>query len=387
MLRKPEQPVALGRAPEKRPQGGISYKLFYGAVAALMLTNAFTLVGFLMSPDIAGLFSNRNDRIAAAYEDRIVQLRLEVDRLQSRQYAQTGDLNLQMQELVQQQEVLAEQHQYVRALADKAAELGILTAEDTSTPDPQPALARDAATGMGGPDLAPDIDAVRASVDTMMGDTRNALQSISSAADKSTDKILGELDTVGIRPKLTDENIEAMGGPFEPALDADAQASIADDTNAVIAALARFRLARGALEDAPVHKPLAQLPHISSGFGNRRDPFVGSLAFHAGLDFPSPTGTSVMSAGAGTVSFAGHSSGYGNLVEITHPGGIVTRYGHLSKILVREGDTVDTGSVIGKVGSTGRSTGPHLHFEVRRNNSPTDPTRFLAAGKRLARFL
>lgn len=385
MLRKPDQPVALGRAPEKRSLG-VSYRLFYGAVAVLMLTNAFTLVGFLMSPDIAGLFSNRNERIAAAYEDRIVQLRLEVDRLQSRQYAQTGDLNLQMQELVQQQEVLAEQHQYVRALADKAAELGILTAEDT-TPAPEPALSRDGLTGTGGPDLAPDIDAVRESVDTMMGDTRNALQSISSAANSSADEILGELDAVGIRPKLTEAGIEAMGGPFEPALDADAEQSIADDTNAAITALARFRLIRGELEDAPVHKPLAHLPHISSGFGNRRDPFVGSLAFHAGLDFPSPSGTSVLSAGAGTVSFAGHSGGYGNMVEVTHPGGLVTRYGHLSKILVSKGDTVGTGSVIGKVGSTGRSTGPHLHFEVRRNQSPTDPSKFLAAGKRLARFL
>ena len=117
------------------------------------------------------------------------------------------------------------------------------------------------------------------------------------------------------------------------------------------------------------------------------DPFTGRLAFHPGIDFPWPTGTTVMAAGHGKVIFVGQISGYGNVIDIDHGGGIVTRYGHLSAFLIDQGATVDTGTPIARVGSTGRSTGPHLHFEVRRNDSPVDPTFYLAVGKRLARFL
>ena len=97
----------------------------YLGFGALLATNALTLVGFLMAPDVAKLFGTQNDSVLTAYEDRIAQLRLEVDRLQSRHYAQTGDINLQLQELAQTQEVLMEQHQYVKQLAEKAAALGI----------------------------------------------------------------------------------------------------------------------------------------------------------------------------------------------------------------------------------------------------------------------
>jgi murein DD-endopeptidase MepM/ murein hydrolase activator NlpD len=155
----------------------------------------------------------------------------------------------------------------------------------------------------------------------------------------------------------------------------------------VAEALARFKAAKGAIDLAPIHKPLGGSVRQSSGFGNRTDPFTRGKAFHAGLDFPSPTGTIVLSAGYGKVTFVGEKSGYGKLVEITHGAGLVTRYGHLSAFLVKEGQTVNTGSPIAKVGSTGRSTGPHLHFEVRRKDSAVDPSRFLAAGKRLQRFL
>src|SRR5690606_14107003 len=159
------------------------------------------------------------------------------------------------------------------------------------------------------------------------------------------------------------------------------------DANAVYEALVRFKAAKGALDLAPIHKPLGVAMRVSSGFGNRKDPFTRGKAFHSGLDFPAPTGTTVLSAGYGKVTFVGQKSGYGNLVEVTHGAGLVTRYGHLSAFLVKEGQTVSTGTPIAKVGSTGRSTGPHLHFEVRRNDEALDPKRFLNAGKRLGRFI
>src|SRR6185503_13887622 len=102
------------------------------------------------------------------------------------------------------------------------------------------------------------------------------------------------------------------------------------------------------------------------------------------IDYAAPWGSTVLSAGYGKVTFVGQMSGYGNCVEVTHGNGLVTRYGHLSSYIVKEGQTVDTGTPIAKVGSTGRSTGPHLHFEVRRADNAVDPSRYLAVGRKLA---
>jgi murein DD-endopeptidase MepM/ murein hydrolase activator NlpD len=121
----------------------------------------------------------------------------------------------------------------------------------------------------------------------------------------------------------------------------------------------------------------ARIPNLSSGFGYRRDPFTGAGAMHAGLDFKGAQGSPILAAAEGTVSFAGVRGGYGNCVEITHAGGIMTRYAHLSRIGVTAGQTVDRGVMIGQMGSTGRSTGTHLHFEVRLNGAALNPAKFL----------
>ena len=118
---------------------------------------------------------------------------------------------------------------------------------------------------------------------------------------------------------------------------------------------------------------------ISSHFGYRSDPFTGHGAFHAGVDFAGPTGSRVISTGPGFVSFSGYKNGYGNVVEITHPTGYITRYGHNSRNLVREGQTVQKGDAIAVIGSTGRSTGTHVHFEVERDGNRLNPMRYLSA--------
>lgn len=116
---------------------------------------------------------------------------------------------------------------------------------------------------------------------------------------------------------------------------------------------------------------------ISSKFGTRTDPLLGSKATHKGIDIGAQNKSDILAAGSGTVTFVGILSGYGNTVIISHGSSISTLYGHASKLLVKNGQTVSKGEVIAKVGSSGRSTGPHLHFEIRLNDSPVDPLYFL----------
>jgi hypothetical protein len=117
---------------------------------------------------------------------------------------------------------------------------------------------------------------------------------------------------------------------------------------------------------------------FGSPFGNRTDPFTHRLSFHPGIDLVARTGTPILAAAGGRVIFAGEKSGYGNAVEIDHGNGLVTRYGHASRVVVRVGDLVLPRQYVADVGSTGRSTGPHLHFEVLVNGAPVDPAAYLA---------
>jgi len=116
---------------------------------------------------------------------------------------------------------------------------------------------------------------------------------------------------------------------------------------------------------------------VTSNFGMRKDPFHGAAKMHSGMDMAAPVGTPVYATGDGIVRRARVAGGYGNLVELEHGYGHQSRFGHLSKILVREGQFVRRGDMIGLVGSTGRSTGPHLHYEVRINEKAVDPNRYM----------
>lgn len=357
---------------------GIRPAIFYTMFAVLLASNALTATGWMLSPDITKLLSRQSDMVVAAYEDRIAQLRVEVDRLHSRSYAQAGDINLQLQELSQQQEVLLEQHQLVKVLVDKAGELGIATATLASPPSTDHASAPPM-TSSGNP----DIDATAASLSKMMGEAQSAMTAIADTATQRTDTIVSEMAGLGIPVKLPTDALEGVGGPLLPATDDPDGSPMVEDANAVLAALVRYKAARASLDGAPINMPIAGSFRQSSGFGNRRDPFTGGRAFHSGLDFAATTGSTVLSAGDGVVSFVGQRSGYGNVVEVTHPNGLVSRYAHLSSFISKEGQSVHTGSPIARVGSTGRSTGPHLHFEVRKADNAIDPLKFINAGKRL----
>jgi murein DD-endopeptidase MepM/ murein hydrolase activator NlpD len=133
----------------------------------------------------------------------------------------------------------------------------------------------------------------------------------------------------------------------------------------------------------PTQQPVPE-GNLGSAFGWRIDPFTGRSALHTGLDFQADTGTPILSAAGGVVVTQEYHPAYGNMVEIDHGNDLVTRYAHASRVLVKKGDLVKRGQKIAEVGTTGRSTGPHLHFEVSLQGVPQDPQRFLTAGKDLA---
>lgn len=175
---------------------------------------------------------------------------------------------------------------------------------------------------------------------------------------------------------LSRQTQAAMGGPFEAILGGD------DDIDPRFErlglSLSRMAVLERALDGIPQVVP-ASVENITSGFGFRRDPFNGRGAMHAGIDFKGAMGSPIFAAADGRVTFAGRKSGYGNAIEITHGNGMLTRYAHLSRIGVKVGQQVAAGATIGGLGNTGRSTGPHLHFEVRINDRAINPRPFLEA--------
>jgi murein DD-endopeptidase MepM/ murein hydrolase activator NlpD len=172
---------------------------------------------------------------------------------------------------------------------------------------------------------------------------------------------------------LSREAREGMGGPFEALAGAE---NIDPRFERLGLSLTRMAVLERALDGIPSVVP-ASVRSITSGFGYRHDPFNGRAAMHSGIDFKGAIGSPIFAAAEGRVTFAGRKGGYGNTVEVTHANGMLTRYAHLSRIDVRPGQLVAAGATLGGLGSTGRSTGPHLHFEVRVNDRAVNPRPFL----------
>ena len=204
------------------------------------------------------------------------------------------------------------------------------------------------------------------------------VEALTRYADARAVRAENAMRSLGLNPGLVAAaDHAAMGGPLIPM--ATGPGNTLDPRFARFgASLARMSALEQALVRIPNTLP-ASLEYVSSGFGYRVDPFTGGGAFHAGLDFRGPIGAPIRAAATGTVSFTGVKQGYGNCVEISHGNGLLTRYAHMSRIEARTGEVVQPGRLIGEIGSTGRSTGPHLHFEVRIRDHPVDPRPFLEA--------
>jgi murein DD-endopeptidase MepM/ murein hydrolase activator NlpD len=204
------------------------------------------------------------------------------------------------------------------------------------------------------------------------------IEAVTRYADARSARAMSAMRKLGLNPALVaNSDRAAMGGPLIP-LATGSGTSIDPRFARFGASLERMNALEQALVRIPNTLP-ANVDYVSSGFGYRIDPFTGGGAFHAGLDFRGPMGAPIRAAAAGTVVFTGVKQGYGKCVEISHGNGLLTRYAHMSRIEARVGQGVAPGHVIGSLGNSGRSTGPHLHFEVRIADRPVDPRPFLEA--------
>jgi murein DD-endopeptidase MepM/ murein hydrolase activator NlpD len=206
------------------------------------------------------------------------------------------------------------------------------------------------------------------------------------------DRLQDILDSTGLdleayMASFAADEFSGVGGPgidiqdLEPYLDEDEDT--ADFSRYLVRAsshLDDLAVLQAAINNLPLLRP-SEVYRMTDGYGMRRDPFNRRLRMHYGLDFAGPSGTPVLATAAGTVRRAGTMSGYGRVIEIDHGNGISTRYAHLRRINVSVGDEVSARQEIGQLGNTGRSTGPHVHYEVRFHGEPLDPLPFLEAGR------
>lgn len=378
----------------------------------------------VLRDNLIGATMARQARMQHEYEDRIAALRAQVDRVTSRQLLDQQVVEEKVEKLLEQQMALTSRHGRIGALlqgteaADSLPDAGPLPADKPAaddndqasipTQDGTQAFAALLGTGkastesktadtssvpelalgyvpMTGENVADRADRLFShmtlSLKEIESEQLQRIDQLASGASQTAEEIAAILKRQGV--PVDDvaalPTADAVGGPYlAPQSDRDFNASL----NALDAALNRLESVRDTARRLPFANP-APGREITSRFGNRPDPFFGGLAMHAGIDFRAPTGTEIRSTGGGKVVSAGFSGGYGNMVEIDHGLGLSTRYGHMSRILVSEGDIVEPGQILGLSGSTGRSTGPHLHYEVRRNGDAVDPMRFLNAGMKL----
>ena len=222
--------------------------------------------------------------------------------------------------------------------------------------------------------------AINQSLRTIESEQLSRINTLAEDAYQTADAISNVLEDAGLK---VDDGKSGIGGPLvaidNPAL-FDTKVKELDE------ALDLLDRMKSEARRLPIANP-SPGHSISSTFGVRKDPLLGTPAMHSGMDFRAPMGSDARVTAAGTVISAGWNGGYGRMVEVQHAGGFTTRYGHLSKILVKEGQKLSAGDVVGKVGSSGRSTGPHLHYEVRRNGDALNPVRFLKAGKKVSQYL
>lgn len=352
-----------------------------GGIAVVVLVWSLTSAAYMVFHDtvVSELRAGANAS-ARGYQAQLADMRDELERSRTRRLVEKSGVDSLYSELAERQAAIERRQDRLDALADLGAGLsGSQPRPETAVPvKPAPI---DGASGAG-PELRPSSmsDRISASLSELELAQARTLEGLALQASERRKTLERVYDAARVRkPAVADGR--ARGGPFEPlppgSLTFETRADEVQAERAVVAAFEH------GLTRVPVRLPVPEAT-ISSSFGARPDPFLGRVAFHSGIDFERDYGEPARATAAGRVTNAEWSGGYGLMVEIDHGGGLVTRFGHLSSILVKEGEEIAIGAVVGRVGSTGRSTGPHLHYETRANGEAVDPMRFLNAGRLLA---
>lgn len=427
-----------GRAPQRRPAhprpdrngytivhhgkavrfGPVVFWIVAGSIVVMGAWSAVTATYFAFRDDVLTRLIARQAEMQYAYEDRIAELRARVDRTTSRQLLDQEQYDQKLNQIMRRQALLESRAAALNAMPDATPTGSIkptargAQATDAATPAgmPKPSPINDTVIFVTPPDREARLESRTPAVAQNRTEFAKAngvdgvLTTLNSALDKVEGRQTAALSAVEgsfesrmrrMRGLITDLGLDmaqleaaapkgGMGGPFIPVSKPSSEASAFDRQ------LYRINLSRAQVDKltrtlslVPYRKPVVGNVEFSSGFGVRSDPFLGRPAMHSGLDFRASTGDPVRATANGKVINAGWSGGYGRMIEIDHGNSLTTRYGHLSAINVKVGERVTIGQVIGEVGSTGRSTGPHLHYETRIDGDAVDPQKFLRAGVRL----
>jgi murein DD-endopeptidase MepM/ murein hydrolase activator NlpD len=398
--------------------GPVVFWIVVGTVVVLGMWSAATATYFAFRDDVLTRLIARQAEMQYAYEDRIAELRAKVDRTTSRQLLDQEQFDQKLDQIMRRQTALESRATALGAMPDTTSTGSIRPQARTGAADqppasgtPKPSPISDTVIFVAPPDRearlesrAPVIAKAQPNQFAKVQGFDNVLVRLQTSLDSVERRQMAALSAVEdgmesrvrrMRGVFTDLGLDmaqlegatprsAVGGPFVPV-------KLAADAGPFERQLYRINTTRAQVERlnrtlalVPYRKPVIGEVEFTSGFGVRSDPFLGRPAMHTGLDFRAQRGDPVRATANGKVASSGWAGGYGRMVEIDHGNGLSTRYGHLSEISVKVGDTIKIGQVIGAVGSTGRSTGPHLHYETRIDGDAVDPQKFLRAGVRLS---
>jgi murein DD-endopeptidase MepM/ murein hydrolase activator NlpD len=325
----------------------------------------------------------------ASYESRIADLRAQVERLTSRRLLDQEQFEQKLAELVRRQVILESRAAALAGVPDPSANPAKPQPPREANPTlplrPRTSLDSDMLRHIGAraTSLEDTLAWVKESLDRVELHQTAVLGGLAARYDAKAKRIQDLLSDLGLDVARLPAPRAAAGGPFVPVAPRPEASAFERQLHRIELARAEVDRLKRTLAALPIRKPLAGEIDLNSGFGVRIDPFLRTPAMHTGVDFRGNVGDPVYATAAGRVVQAGWNSGYGRMVEIDHGNGLSTRYAHLSVIEVEEGETVRVGQVVGRVGSTGRSTGPHLHYETRVEGEPVDPQKFLRAATRI----
>jgi murein DD-endopeptidase MepM/ murein hydrolase activator NlpD len=393
--------------------GPVAFWVVVGTLVIMAAWSITTATYFAFRDDVLRRLVSREAEMQFGYEDRIAELRAQIDRLSSRQLLDQEQYETKLDQVARRQATLESRAAALGALTDpnstgsiKAPAHGAPAAPPRNAPlKPSPVgdagklvppTVRDAKNDPATRRLAipgtDDIDGtlvgMQASLDRIEARHRAFMISLEETYRSKAQRMRGVLADLGVdTKKIAPPPKSGTGGPFVAALPPFNATAFDRQLYSVKIARAEIDQLSRSLVNIPVRRPVAGEGEIVSGFGVRIDPFLSRPAMHTGLDFRAEVGDPVLVTAGGTVRVAGWSDGYGKMVEVDHGNGFATSYGHMSEIDVKVGQQVKTGQSLGKVGTTGRSTGPHLHYETRIDGEAVDPQRFLSAGGKLAEVL